>query len=397
MAQLDSSIPMSVRSFNLGELADSFMVGRKFRDEQAASKQARQAAEQAQKLAQQVGNFQAETQGWKRKDRVVDEKKNDADLVELAASQREKRRARLHSILGDEAEVLSGLTPEKRKAYYTDHLVPGLKDDGFDVSDIDEYDDGLIDTWRSLALTPEQRQKARAPKDAPGPQLKVDANGNYVPVNPATGLNATTGQPVKAASQQFLTQGEGGFYTVSVPRGGTGSATPVQQPGGLPGQQLGPALKPVPDRVKEDVRDNEAQKRTAQAVLNAVNKLPNSPTSPGKQAVKQYLPFGNAVVDAWDPQGMQARQLIGQLSSIKIKDISGAAVSASEFPRLAQWIPQDGDTKPQATSKLQNFIRELDAINSEMGQQYSKDQGYKPDPVLNAPPAASPKPWQKRW
>jgi hypothetical protein len=388
MAQPDTSIPMSVRSFNLGSLADSFMVGKKFQEDLKSQAQSRRASEQGMDLA-----VKQDTRA---------QKVHDEELTNLAQTRKEKRRAFLNSMLGEEAEILSGLAPEKRKDYFSKHLVPSLKDDGFDVSDMGDYNEGLIDSWRQLALSPGQRAdertarvKASAPPKSPDPQLKVDETGAYVPVNPATGMHAVTGKPVKAAPQQFLAQGEGGFFTVSAPRGGGAKATPVANPGG-PGGQLGPPPKPIPESVSERIRTNEAQKRMVGTALAAVMKLPTSPTSPVKEGVRQMVPFGSAIVDAWDPQGMEARQRIGELSSIVIKAISGAAVTESEGARLKQWIPQVGDTRDQVVMKLNSFQKELDAINGEIGRQYSKDQGYRPDPILNAAPAAGQgKPWER--
>jgi hypothetical protein len=387
---IDASIPMSVRAPNLAELADAFMMAKKFKSDQESV-----ALDRKAKSMDMGFNLAQEDRAKRGEARA--QSTFDQQLTDLATQRKEKRRATLHGLLGGEAEALSSLPPEKRATYYKKHLLPGLKDEGFDVS--------VINHWRQLAMTPDQRSteriagvKADAAANKVDPQLKVDEHGSYVPVNPKTGLNAVTGQPVKAAPQTFMAPGEGGFYTVTVPRGGTGTATPV--PIGPGGKQLAPEQKPIPDSVKEAVRTNESQKRVVMNIMGQLAKLPKdySPTSPGKQAAREYLPFGNAIVDAADPQGMNVRQLIGQLSSLKIKDVSGAAVTASEFPRLAQWIPQVGDTKEQLTSKLQNFQRELDAINSEMGQQYGQGSGYRPDPILSREqPTSGTKPWQRRW
>lgn len=57
----------------------------------------------------------------------------------------------------------------------------------------------------------------------------------------------------------------------------------------------------------------------------------------------------------FDKDGTETRALIAELSSAVIKDRSGAAVTASEFPRLKPFIPQIGDTPDVVQSKLKRF------------------------------------------
>ena len=76
----------------------------------------------------------------------------------------------------------------------------------------------------------------------------------------------------------------------------------------------------------------------------------------------------------------KARQLVGQIAGLKIKDISGAAVSAAEEPRLKRWIPFVKDPQDVVLSKLQNLKKEIVSLNSERLKAYSPSMGYETVP-----------------
>lgn len=162
MAQVDANIPMQVRAFNLGDLADSYMSAKKFMQDQATQRQA---------ATINQGRFDIEKaqEGRAAKD-------YQDSLATLADQRKQKRRQLLHGMLGDEAEVMAGLPPEQRGAYYTNHLLPSLKDDGFDVADMGPYDDKLIDGWRQLSMSPEERSKERVAEGK-------NASGANAPMN----------------------------------------------------------------------------------------------------------------------------------------------------------------------------------------------------------------------
>lgn len=68
---------------------------------------------------------------------------------------------------------------------------------------------------------------------------------------------------------------------------------------------------------------------------------------------------GDVVNQNVDPRGNLARQLISNLASMEIRDRSGAAVTASEFPRLAPFIPNVYDTPEKVLLNLDGLEREL--------------------------------------
>jgi hypothetical protein len=89
-----------------------------------------------------------------------------------------------------------------------------------------------------------------------------------------------------------------------------------------------------------------------------------------------------------DPKGVAVRAQVANIGSVVLHDRSGAAVSASEFPRLAPFIPSASDTPTGAVTKLQKMKQIAEQELGLFADTYSSDAGYKPSPV-NKPAAAS--------
>lgn len=60
-----------------------------------------------------------------------------------------------------------------------------------------------------------------------------------------------------------------------------------------------------------------------------------------------------------DPEGVEGRALVANVGSLLMHDRSGAAVSISEFPRLAPFIPSVRDRGPALVTKLQKLREQL--------------------------------------
>jgi hypothetical protein len=69
--------------------------------------------------------------------------------------------------------------------------------------------------------------------------------------------------------------------------------------------------------------------------------------------------IGDVINQHTDPDGNEARQFVANVASLEIKDRSGAAVTVSEFPRLAAFVPQVHDTPEKIESNLNALEREL--------------------------------------
>jgi soluble lytic murein transglycosylase-like protein len=95
------------------------------------------------------------------------------------------------------------------------------------------------------------------------------------------------------------------------------------------------------------------------------------------------LPFvGQTAINTVDPRGVAVRAIIADIGSLKVHDRSGAAVAASEQPRLRPFIPSASDDPQTVRTKLQNFRREYAAIMRDTYSVFGPDGGYKALPVI---------------
>jgi len=83
-----------------------------------------------------------------------------------------------------------------------------------------------------------------------------------------------------------------------------------------------------------------------------------------------------------DPEGVDARAAIADLGSMVIHDRSGAAVTASESPRLMPFIPSAYDKPDVAKKKVKRFIQEYNSILEDQAQQYGREAGYRESPLM---------------
>ncbi len=190
----------------------------------------------------------------------------------------------------------------------------------------------------------------------------------------------------------------------------TGLGTRFVSRGGVPGEGEIPGFIPKverpPESVKDALRSNESQ---LFKIRNALVGLDPNATKEQKEALKQqgikhdpdatgfkgYLP--SWALNRMYSSGTDLRAIIGDLSSMTIKDRSGAAVTAAEFPRLKPFIPDATDDPVTVRKKLAGFHRELSKLNTDIRAGYTFDQGFVPLPAkqdaqLTAQPSAAQKP-----
>lgn len=165
--------------------------------------------------------------------------------------------------------------------------------------------------------------------------------------------------------------------------------------GGVPGNPTNvPAYTPRPERapegVKESLAHNETNLQRVIDILDATDPNASKETKdrlraqgishdPSATGLKGILP--DLILNRVDPQGTSVRVLIGDLSSMVIKDRSGAAVTAAEFPRLRRFIPDEKDNADTVRVKVRGFYRELSRMNDEIRKGYTPEQGYVPLPA----------------
>lgn len=93
-----------------------------------------------------------------------------------------------------------------------------------------------------------------------------------------------------------------------------------------------------------------------------------------------------------DPKGTDARAQTADIGSLIIHDRSGAAVTASETPRLMPFIPNATDDNSTIIKKLKRLRSEAQLEDELLNNQYNKDSGYNvPDQnkLKDSPPSGA--------
>jgi len=185
--------------------------------------------------------------------------------------------------------------------------------------------------------------------------------------------NVTYGSPVAGVNAKgesvFIQPGKGG----GAPSVIEGFSPPAEK------------LRPIPPSINTAIIENQTsgnQIDRAIALLSGQD-LPGMTGDKNATGLKAYLPTG--LLNRVDPSGVNARAEIADIGSLKIHDRSGAAVTASESPRLMPFIPLATDDRDTALKKLQRLKLEVDTSSAAMKEIYSTDQGYRENPILNKP------------
>lgn len=90
--------------------------------------------------------------------------------------------------------------------------------------------------------------------------------------------------------------------------------------------------------------------------------------------MKGFLP--DKILQRTDSAGVSTRAIIADLGSLVIHDRSGAAVTASEYPRLAPFIPTVTDDPAVAKKKLERFVAEYQTLMQE-NEDFYRESGYR--------------------
>ena len=135
------------------------------------------------------------------------------------------------------------------------------------------------------------------------------------------------------------------------------------------------AGRPVPSAVGSKFMENSQNLRMAENALGLISgqSVGGSKGDPNATGMKGYLP--DALLQRMDPSGVETRAAVSNLGSMIIHDRSGAAVTASEYPRLRPFIPTASDDPTTVKKKLGQFVNEYRKINDEMTQFYT-ESGY---------------------
>lgn len=207
------------------------------------------------------------------------------------------------------------------------------------------------------------REREFAPRAPVKPITKNTENGimqynlatdQWEPMRDAEG-RALMAPPVQAPPNQILPSinpdGTPGYTAVSG-RGGEVKVTPVED-----------VVRPdasgrTTAAVRAQVASNRAQLSVIDEALAELEKYPD--------AVGLSRMAGEAINQRVDPRGIAARQALSNVGSLRVHDRSGAAVTASEFPRLRPFIPNVSDTYQKNKSNLEAMRRELESETAEL-------------------------------
>ena len=259
------------------------------------------------------------------------------------------------------------------------------------MGDVVNYVNSGIDKGIFPPMTPEQIQEKLMKYNGNVEAWKSDAIKNATPV-----LEGLKAQALKAHQDQVdVTTRRGQDMTNARSREAT--STSMSKPFEVTGDDGSPilvqqnkqgkiipvdgytaktaVLKQIPPSVNKAIIENAGN---ISKVDKALALLEENNDAVG---MKGYTP--NFLLNRMNPKGTETRAAITDIGSLILHDRSGAAVTASETPRLLPFIPLATDDKATAQKKLKRFKEIYAEENNAMGEIYSKEQGYRPSPLLN--------------
>jgi hypothetical protein len=196
--------------------------------------------------------------------------------------------------------------------------------------------------------------------------------------NAAAGASNASAAKYRAETEQIVNGPKGVLVQTEAgpvfadPR--SGRSVPVLNADGTPAL---PAKKDkaLPASAAKGLLENQDTLRRAETALA----LAEGKTVGGIQGdaeatgLKGYLP--NGLLNRTDAGGVDTRAALADLSSMLVHDRSGAAVSASEFPRLRPFVPLATDDPETVRKKLAMFVNNYRAIVDDQVDFY-KQSGY---------------------
>jgi hypothetical protein len=148
--------------------------------------------------------------------------------------------------------------------------------------------------------------------------------------------------------------------------------TPVA---GTPFKGKHEGLKQIPANINLAIIKNN---QGVQQLSDTIKLLEQNPNAVG---FKGFVP--GAILNRADPEGVNARAGVADIGSLVMHERSGAAVTASESPRLVPFIPLITDDNATALKKLKRMRTIIEGEQKGLTETYSKDQGYVPNPVVS--------------
>jgi hypothetical protein len=141
-------------------------------------------------------------------------------------------------------------------------------------------------------------------------------------------------------------------------------------------------LKPIPANINLAILANNASIKNIDETIKSIK------ANPEATGLKSYLP--SEILNRAYPEGIEARAGVADVGSIILHDRSGAAVTASESPRLVPFIPLPTDSKDTVIRKLTRLRNIVEQDQTGLTETYGKDQGYLPNPTVGKTDAIKP-------
>ncbi|TAJ89738.1 hypothetical protein [Reyranella sp.] len=274
-------------------------------------------------------------------------------------------------------------------------------------------------------------QVAGAPAGLPqGDAVRADASGNALPPAdetltlrryvqskiPGARVLGVRGEPVYDKQGRLRIQlPDGTPDAIDVPKPQQPSAGYEPNPDGgglrpIPGGPADPKTagelanakrkaeeKAIPQTITKGMQENVNALKQIDRALGELDANPGSTGGVGSKIASVIPGAGMIQNEFGDPQGVKLRALIADIGSLKIHDRSGAAVTASEFPRLRPFIPSIADPPNVVRDKLANFRAEYESMLRDSVDYYSEQNGFRPytpatDYLSKAPARATTQP-----
>jgi hypothetical protein len=257
------------------------------------------------------------------------------------------------------------------------------------------YDQAIADIGGSTRVAQQRlafdQSKFAWEKANPGYELKQAENGDFFGVNkrtlqavpvtvggamPSTGASAVGGRLNATTDPRSLMATEPTVGGGGIPSGRMGApvveGTPVA---GTPFKGKHEGLKQIPANINLAIIKNN---QGVQQLSDTIKLLEQNPEATG---FKGFVP--GAILNRADPEGVNARAGVADIGSLVMHERSGAAVTASESPRLVPFIPLITDDNATALKKLKRMKTIIEGEQKGLTETYSKEQGYVPNPVVS--------------
>ena len=290
---------------------------------------------------------------------------------------------------GGQTIVASGMAPTDIKRLTTERDALPVGDPRRKV-----YEQAIADIGGSTRVAQQRlefdQSKFSWEKSNPGYELKQAEDGTFYGVNKRTlqavpvtvgGAMSPTGAPTVGGRLDARTDPRSLMSTEPTVGGGIPSGrmvAPVVEGApvaGTPFKGKHEGLKQIPANINLAIIKNN---QGVQQLSDTIKLLEQNPEATG---FKGFVP--GAILNRADPEGVDARAGVADIGSLVMHERSGAAVTASESPRLVPFIPLITDDNATALKKLKRMKTIIEGEQKGLTETYSKDQGYLPNPVVS--------------